>query len=117
MKYLNKFNENKIYNIDHHYIENCFDNLIDDNIADIRMQLNNAITIHVNYNNDDIEYSTKNNLIEYPNINWSSSLINPTKEIENAIYRLMDEYPDYKINIIALKDKNTTHYRIQINLR
>ena len=117
MKYLKKFNENKLRNIDVVYISHCFADLIDDNKAAFRNILANNVVIHVNYNNDDVEFTEKNNLIEYNNINWSNDRIKPTRDIEIAIYRLLDEYPDYEIDVITLQDKRTTHYRIEIKLK
>jgi hypothetical protein len=116
MKHLKKFNENNLRKIDAVYISHCFADLIDENKAAFRNILSNSVVIHVNYNNDDIEFTEKNNLLDYDNINWRNDRIKPTRDIEIAIYRLLDEYPKYEIDVIPLQDKRTTHYRIEIIL-
>jgi hypothetical protein len=118
MKRLRKFNESKT-EIDYDYIYQCFAELLDDNKAEIREYSNSYqkyITIDLKVKNSkpetrDTSRSMKienSKLLEYINdIKSNSELL---QEVEVALNRLSEEYPEYKVNFDVFS------YSIHINI-
>ena len=106
MKRLRRFNESK-EEIDYEYIYQCFAELIDDNKAEIREFENSykkyiTIDLKVKKSNPetrDTSHSMKiqnSKLLDYINdIKSNSELL---QEVEVALNRLSEEYPEYKVN-------------------
>jgi hypothetical protein len=110
MKRLRKFNES-VEEIDYDYIYECFGELIDDEKAEIRKyDYENIVRTRINYITIDlktkspqdqkgtgaatiIEKSKIWNFIE--DVKYNSELL---QEIEVSLNRLMEKYPEYKIN-------------------
>jgi hypothetical protein len=118
MKRLRKFNES-VQEIDYDYIYQCFAELLDDNKAEIREYSNiyqKYITIDLkvkksNPETRDTSRSMKienSKLLEYINdIKSNSELL---QEVEVALNRLSEEYPEYKVNFDVFS------YSIHINI-
>jgi hypothetical protein len=118
MKRLRKFNES-VQEIDYDYIYQCFAELLDDNKAEIREYSNSYqkyITIDLKVKNSkpetrDTSRSMKienSKLLEYINdIKYNSELL---QEVEVALNRLSEEYPEYKVNFDVFS------YSIHINI-
>jgi hypothetical protein len=118
MKRLRKFNES-VQEIDYDYIYQCFAELLDDNKAEIREYSNSYqkyITIDLKVKNSkpetrDTSRSMKienSKLLEYINdIKSNSELL---QEVEVALNRLSEEYPEYKVNFDVFS------YSIHINI-
>ena len=118
MKRLRRFNESKS-DIDYDYVYQCFADLLDDNKAQIRefeTDYNKYITIDLKINQSNperrdtgrtmkIENST---LIDYINgVKSNSELL---QEVEVALNRLSEEYPEYRVNF------DVFGYSIHINI-
>ena len=118
MKRLRRFNESKS-DIDYDYVYQCFADLLDDNKAQIREfenDYNKYITIDLKINQSNperrdtgrtmkIENST---LIDYINgVKSNSELL---QEVEVALNRLSEEYPEYRVNF------DVFGYSIHINI-
>lgn len=118
MKRLRRFNESKT-DIDYDYVYQCFADLLDDNKAQIREfenDYNKYITIDLKINQSNperrdtgrtmkIENST---LIDYINgVKSNSELL---QEVEVALNRLSEEYPEYRVNF------DVYAYSIHINV-
>jgi hypothetical protein len=118
MKRLRRFNESKT-DIDYDYVYQCFADLLDDNKAQIREfenDYNKYITIDLKINQSNperrdtgrtmkIENST---LIDYINgVKSNSELL---QEVEIALNRLSEEYPEYRVNF------DVYAYSIHINV-
>ena len=118
MRRLRRFNESK-EEIDYDYIYECFAELIDDNKAEIREYENSykkyiTIDLKVKKSNPetrDTSHSMKiqnSKLLDYINdIKSNSELL---QEVEVALNRLSEEYPEYKVNFDVFS------YSIHINI-
>jgi len=118
MKRLRKFNESK-EEIDYEYIYQCFAELLDDNKAEIREYSNSyqkyiTIDLKVKKSNPETRDTSRSmkiensKLLEYINdIKSNSELL---QEVEVALNRLSEEYPEYKINFDVFS------YSIHINI-
>ena len=118
MKRLRRFNESK-EEIDYDYIYECFAELIDDEKAEIREYSNSyqkyiTIDLKVKKSNPDTRDTSRSmkiensKLLEYINdIKYNSELL---QEVEVALNRLSEEYPEYKVNFDVFS------YSIHINI-
>ncbi len=118
MKRLRKFNES-VQEIDYDYIYQCFAELLDDNKAEIREYSNSyqkyiTIDLKVKKSNPDTRDTSRSmkiensKLLEYINdIKYNSELL---QEVEVALNRLSEEYPEYKVNFDVFS------YSIHINI-
>jgi hypothetical protein len=121
MKRLRRFNESK-EEIDYDYIYQCFAELLDDNKAEIREYENSYgdfgkyITIDLKVKNSNPETRDtgrsmkieNSKLLDYINdIKSNSELL---QEVEVALNRLSEEYPNYKVNF------DVYAYSIHINI-
>ncbi len=118
MKRLRKFNES-VQEIDYDYIYQCFAELLDDNKAEIREYSNSyqkyiTIDLKVKKSNPDTRDTSRSmkiensKLLEYINdIKSNSELL---QEVEVALNRLSEEYPEYKVNFDVFS------YSIHINI-
>jgi hypothetical protein len=118
MKRLRKFNESKT-EIDYDYIYQCFAELLDDNKAQIRQFENDyqkyiTIDLKVKKSNPETRDTSRSmkiensKLLEYINdIKSNSELL---QEVEVALNRLSEEYPEYKVNFDVFS------YSIHINI-
>jgi hypothetical protein len=118
MKRLRRFNESK-EEIDYDYIYQCFVELLDDNKAEIREYSNSykkyiTIDLKVKKSNPDTRDTSRSmkiensKLLEYINdIKSNSELL---QEVEVALNRLSEEYPEYKVNFDVFS------YSIHINI-
>jgi hypothetical protein len=118
MKRLRRFNESK-EEIDYDYIYQCFAELLDDNKAEIREYSNSykkyiTIDLKVKKSNPDTRDTSRSmkiensKLLEYINdIKSNSELL---QEVEVALNRLSEEYPEYKVNFDVFS------YSIHINI-
>jgi hypothetical protein len=121
MKRLRRFNESK-EEIDYDYIYQCFAELLDDNKAEIREYENSYgdfgkyITIDLKVKNSNPETRDtgrsmkieNSKLLDYINdIKSNSELL---QEVEVALNRLSEEYPEYKVNFDVFS------YSIHINI-
>lgn len=104
MKRLRKFNESKV-DIDYDYIYQCFAEILDDGKAVIREHKNDYthyIVIELNINGfkperrDTGPMKIQNaKIIGYINdVKYNNELL---QEVEVALNRLSDEYPEYKV--------------------
>ena len=106
MKRLRRFNESKT-DIDYDYVYQCFADLLDDNKAKIREfenDYNKYITIDlaINQSNPErrdtgrAEKIENSKLIDYiDGVKSNSELL---QEVEVALNRLSEEYPEYRVN-------------------
>ena len=118
MKRLRKFNESKT-DIDYDYIYQCFAELLDDNKAEIREYSNSyqkyiTIDLKVKKSNPETRDTSRSmkiensKLLDYINdIKSNSELL---QEVEVALNRLSEEYPEYKVNF------DVFGYSIHINI-
>ena len=118
MKRLRKFNESKT-DIDYDYIYQCFAELLDDNKAEIREFENDyqkyiTIDLKVKKSNPETRDTSRSmkiqnsKLLDYINdIKSNSELL---QEVEVALNRLSEEYPEYKVNF------DVFGYSIHINI-
>jgi hypothetical protein len=129
MKRLRKFNESKT-DIDYDYIYQCFAELLDDNKAEIREYENRyldyltasygdfgkyiTIDLKVKKSNPETRDTSRSmkiensKLLDYINdIKSNSELL---QEVEVALNRLSEEYPEYKVNF------DVYAYSIHINI-
>jgi hypothetical protein len=118
MKRLRRFNESK-EEIDYEYIYQCFAELIDDNKAEIREFENSykkyiTIDLKVKKSNPETRDTShsmniqNSKLLDYINdIKSNSELL---QEVEVALNRLSEEYPEYKVNFDVFS------YSIHINI-
>ena len=118
MKRLRRFNESK-EEIDYDYIYQCFAELLDDNKAEIREYSNSykkyiTIDLKVKKSNPETRDTTRSmkiensKLLDYINdIKSNSELL---QEVEVALNRLSEEYPNYKVNF------DVYAYSIHINI-
>ena len=118
MKRLRKFNES-VQEIDYDYIYQCFAELLDDNKAEIREYSNSyqkyiTIDLKVKKSNPETRDTSRSmkiensKLLEYINdIKSNSELL---QEVEVALNRLSEEYPEYKVNFDVFS------YSIHINI-
>ncbi len=118
MKRLRKFNES-VQEIDYDYIYQCFAELLDDNKAEIREYSNSyqkyiTIDLKVKKSNPETRDTSRSmkiensKLLEYINdIKFNSELL---QEVEVALNRLSEEYPEYKVNFDVFS------YSIHINI-
>ncbi len=118
MKRLRKFNES-VQEIDYDYIYQCFAELLDDNKAEIREYSNSyqkyiTIDLKVKKSNPetrDTSHSMKiqnSKLLDYINdIKSNSELL---QEVEVALNRLSEEYPNYRVNFDVFS--NSIHINI-----
>jgi hypothetical protein len=118
MKRLRKFNESKT-DIDYDYIYQCFAELLDDNKAEIREFENDyqkyiTIDLKVKKSNPETRDTSRSmkiqnsKLLDYINdIKSNSELL---QDVEVALNRLSEEYPEYKVNFDIFA------YSIHINI-
>ena len=114
MRRLKKFNES-VSQIDYNYVYQCFAELLDDNKSEIR-QYESYITIDLKINpfSPEKRYTSisstieKSKFIEY--INDVKSNTELLQEVEVALNRLSDEYPEYRVNF------DVFGYSIHINI-
>lgn len=123
MKRLRRFNESKSA-IDYDYVYQCFAELLDDNKAQIREFENDyqkyiTIDLKINQSNParprwerrDTEITMKiedSKLFDYINgVKSNSELL---QEVEIALNRLSEEYPEYRVNF------DVYDYSIEINV-
>lgn len=118
MKRLRRFNESKS-DIDYDYVYQCFSDLLDDNKAQIREFENDYqkyITIDLKINQSNPERRDnggtvpieKSKLFDYINgVKSNSELL---QEVEVALNRLSEEYPEYRVNF------DVYAYSISINI-
>jgi hypothetical protein len=118
MKRLRRFNESK-EEIDYDYIYQCFAELLDDNKTEIREYSNSykkyiTIDLKVKKSNPETRDTTRSmkiqnsKLLDYINdIKSNSELL---QEVEVALNRLSEEYPNYKVNF------DVYAYSIHINI-
>ena len=118
MKRLRRFNESKT-DIDYDYIYQCFAELLDDNKAEIREYSNSyqkyiTIDLKVKKSNPETRDTSRSmkiensKLLDYINdIKSNSELL---QEVEVALNRLSEEYPEYKVNFDVFA------YSIHINI-
>ena len=118
MKRLRRFNESKT-EIDYDYVYQCFAELIDDNKAQIRefeTDYNKYITIDLKIKQLNPERRDtgatvtieKSKLFDYINgVKSNSELL---QEVEVALNRLSEEYPEYRVNF------DVYAYSISINI-
>ena len=118
MKRLRRFNESKT-DIDYDYVYQCFADLLDDNKAKIREfenDYNKYITIDlaINQSNPErrdtgrAEKIENSKLIDYiDGVKSNSELL---QEVEIALNRLSEEYPEYRVNF------DVYAYSIHINV-
>lgn len=118
MKRLRRFNESKT-DIDYDYVYQCFADLLDDNKAKIREfenDYNKYITIDlaINQSNPErrdtgrAEKIENSKLIDYiDGVKSNSELL---QEVEVALNRLSEEYPEYRVNF------DVYAYSIHINV-
>jgi hypothetical protein len=118
MKRLRRFNESKT-DIDYDYIYQCFAELLDDNKAEIREYSNSyqkyiTIDLKVKKSNPETRDTTRSmkiensKLLDYINdVKSNSELL---QEVEVALNRLSEEYPEYKVNF------DVFGYSIHINI-
>jgi hypothetical protein len=118
MKRLRRFNESKT-DIDYDYIYQCFAELLDDNKAEIREYSNSyqkyiTIDLKVKKSNPETRDTSRSmkiensKLLDYINdIKSNSELL---QEVEVALNRLSEEYPEYKVNF------DVFGYSIHINI-
>ena len=118
MKRLRIFNESKS-DIDYDYVYQCFGELLDDNKAQIREFENDYqkyITIDLKINQSNPERRDtggtmkieKSKIFDYINgVKSNSELL---QEVEVALNRLSEEYPEYRVNF------DVYAYSISINI-
>ena len=121
MKRLRRFNESKT-EIDYDYVYQCFAELLDDNKAEIREFENTygdfgkyiTIDLKVKKSNPETRDTSRSmkiensKLLDYINdIKSNSELL---QEVEVALNRLSEEYPEYKVNF------DVYAYSIHINI-
>jgi hypothetical protein len=123
MKRLRRFNESKT-DIDYDYIYQCFAELLDDEKAEIRKyDYENIARSRITYITIDLKVNQSNpetrdtsrsmkiensKLLDYINdIKSNSELL---QEVEVALNRLSEEYPEYKVNF------DVFGYSIHINI-
>jgi hypothetical protein len=118
MKRLRRFNESKT-DINYDYVYQCFAELLDDNKAQIRQFENDyqkyiTIDLKINQSNPErrdtgrAEEIENSKLLDYINdIKSNSELL---QEVEVALNRLSEEYPEYKVNF------DVFGYSIHINI-
>jgi hypothetical protein len=119
MKRLRKFNES-VQKIDYDYIYQCFAELLDDSKAEIRENsygdFEKYITIDLKVKKSNPETRDTNRsmkienskLLDYINdIKSNSELL---QEVEVALNRLSEEYPNYKVNFDVFS--NSIHINI-----
>ena len=118
MKRLRRFNESKS-DIDYDYVYQCFADLLDDNKAQIREfenDYNKYITIDLKINQSNPERRDtgrtmkieNSKLLDYINdVKSNSELL---QEVEVALNRLSEEYPEYRVNF------DVYAYSIHINI-
>jgi hypothetical protein len=118
MKRLMRFNESKS-EIDYDYIYQCFGELIDDNKAQIREfenDWNHYVTIDVKVKQFSPEKRDTGGAMKIENsklldyINDVKSNTELLEEVEVALMRLSEEYPEYKVNF------DVFGYSIHINI-
>lgn len=114
MKRLRRFNESKT-GIDYDYVYQCFADLLDDERAEIR-QYESYITIDLKINpfSPEKRYTSKSSTIEKSKfieyINDVKSNTELLQEVEVALNRLSEEYPEYRVNF------DVYAYSIHINI-
>jgi hypothetical protein len=118
MKRLRRFNESKS-DIDYDYVYQCFAELLDDERAKIRQYENDyqkyiTIDLKINQSNPEtrdtsrVEEIEKSKIFDYINgIKSNSELL---QEVEVALNRLSEEYPEYRVNFDVFA------YSIHINI-
>ncbi len=118
MKRLRRFNESKT-DIDYDYVYQCFAELLDDNKAQIRQyetDYNKYITIDlkINQSNPERRDTGRTMKIEdsklFDYINGVKSNSELLQEVEIALNRLSEEYPEYRVNF------DVYAYSIHINV-
>ena len=118
MKRLRRFNESKT-DIDYDYVYQCFADLLDDNKAQIRQyetDYNKYITIDLKINQSNPERRDTGGTMKIENsklfdyINGVKSNSELLQEVEVALNRLSDEYPEYRVNF------DVFGYSIHINI-
>ena len=118
MKRLRRFNESKT-DIDYDYVYQCFADLLDDNKAQIRQyetDYNKYITIDlkINQSNPERRDTGRTMKIEdsklFDYINGVKSNSELLQEVEIALNRLSEEYPEYRVNF------DVYDYSIEINV-
>jgi hypothetical protein len=118
MKRLRRFNESKT-DIDYDYVYQCFADLLDDNKAQIRefeTDYNKYITIDlkINQSNPERRDTGRTMKIEdsklFDYINGVKSNSELLQEVEIALNRLSEEYPEYRVNF------DVYAYSIHINV-
>lgn len=118
MKRLRRFNESKI-DIDYDYVYQCFADLLDDNKAQIREfenDYNKYITIDLKINQSNPERRDTGGTMKIENsklfdyINGVKSNSELLQEVEVALNRLSEEYPEYRVNF------DVFGYSIHINI-
>ena len=104
MKRLRKFNESKV-DIDYDYIYQCFAEILDENKAEIR-EYKNDYTHYITIDLDIRKFNPEKRdtgpmkiqnakIIGYINdVKYNNELL---QEVEVALNRLSDEYPEYKV--------------------
>ena len=118
MKRLRRFNESKS-DIDYDYVYQCFADLLDDEKAQIREFDNGhvhyiTIDLKINPFSPERRYTSqsstieKSKFIEY--INDVKSNTELLQEVEVALNRLTDEYPEYRVSFDVFA------YSIHINI-
>ena len=115
MKRLRRFNENESNNIDYDYVYQCFADLLDDEKAKIRENDHYIIIdLKINQSNPETRETSrtakieKSKIFDYINgIKYNSELL---QEVEVALNRLSEEYPEYAINF------DVYSYSISINI-
>ena len=118
MKRLRRFNESKT-DIDYDYIYQCFAELLDENKAQIREFENDyqkyiTIDLKINQSNPEKRDTGRtmkiedSKLFDYINgVKLNSELL---QEVEVALNRLSEEYPEYRVNFDVFA------YSIHINI-
>ena len=118
MKRLRRFNESKT-DIDYDYVYQCFADLLDDNKAQIRQyetDYNKYITIDLKINQSNPERRDTGGTMKIENsklfdyINGVKSNSELLQEVEIALNRLSEEYPEYRVNF------DVYAYSIHINV-
>ena len=118
MKRLRRFNESKS-DIDYDYVYQCFSDLLDDNKAQIREFENDYqkyITIDLKIYQSNPERRDTGGTMKIENsklfdyINGVKSNSELLQEVEVALNRLSEEYPEYRVNFDVFA------YSIHINI-
>lgn len=115
---IRKFNESKT-EIDYNYVYDCFNELLDDEKAEIR-EFDNGyvhyITIYlkINQSNPERRDTGRSEKIEnskiFNYINGVKSNSELLQEVELSLNRLSEQYPEYRVNF------NVFAYSIHINI-